>query len=464
MAAVDGLSAGVKTAQKGKADGAAEAFENAVDTAGRQAGRHGEDDTRKQTARPTADPEIMRTGPRSSGNDTSSKDIDFEITFSPNEGAGDDAAADKSEMRDNGKAAPTVSRGDGSLLESLAARRDAENAPQDTKSLTNIVQVPPASGEALLSVKAGFGEPSTDRAPRTAEELVRNWRAAMQFATSRPASTAENPAASLTSGAAGPNAPPVHETDKLFRFARHAEAEKPVELSIADDAALLKRTVAEVTARAGDSDALQLERPSRDFAPKPEIAILEQRKYLGVAAAHTAVASVISAVTENAEWNSMLRDAASTAAVSLNGARNASNSMKIQLSPAELGTVTATFRMSGGNLSIELRVETIEAYRQLSDDQNAIVRALKGHGYDVDQVVVQHVGGERSVGTTTGAGTNAAAAQSGDTGNGNASANGDQDGRGRSTRHGDENANGFKSSAENLDRGGDDGHARGVYL
>lgn len=123
-------------------------------------------------------------------------------------------------------------------------------------------------------------------------------------------------------------------------------------------------------------------------AVRPEFTIVETRKFLGVATGQTAVASIVNAVSENEQWSSMLREAAATAATTLNAAKNASNSLKIQLSPAELGTVTATLKMSGGNLSIELRVETIEAYRQLSTDQNGLVRALRGHGYDIDQVVL----------------------------------------------------------------------------
>ena len=40
----------------------------------------------------------------------------------------------------------------------------------------------------------------------------------------------------------------------------------------------------------------------------------------------------------------------------------------------------AVLRLHGDELVVSLQVETGEAYRQLADDQDAIVRALRGHG------------------------------------------------------------------------------------
>ncbi|BCH23143.1 flagellar hook-length control protein FliK [Mesorhizobium sp. L-8-3] len=64
-------------------------------------------------------------------------------------------------------------------------------------------------------------------------------------------------------------------------------------------------------------------------------------------------------------------------------------SLKIQLHPAELGMVTARLRISDGQLSVEVEVETSEAYNRLSGANEAIARALRSHGISVDQVVIQ---------------------------------------------------------------------------
>lgn len=63
--------------------------------------------------------------------------------------------------------------------------------------------------------------------------------------------------------------------------------------------------------------------------------------------------------------------------------------LKIQLHPAELGTVTVRMSGSGEQLTIEVQVENSEARHRLSSDSDAIVKALRGVGYDVDRIVVQ---------------------------------------------------------------------------
>lgn len=62
--------------------------------------------------------------------------------------------------------------------------------------------------------------------------------------------------------------------------------------------------------------------------------------------------------------------------------------LKIELHPAELGTVTASMRLSGEQLSIELKPETYEAHRRLTSDSEAIVKSLRALGFDVDKVTI----------------------------------------------------------------------------
>ena len=62
--------------------------------------------------------------------------------------------------------------------------------------------------------------------------------------------------------------------------------------------------------------------------------------------------------------------------------------LKIELHPAELGAVTASMRLSGEQLSIELKPETYEAHRRLTSDSEAIVKSLKALGFDVDKVTI----------------------------------------------------------------------------
>ncbi|TGQ71217.1 flagellar hook-length control protein FliK [Mesorhizobium sp. M00.F.Ca.ET.186.01.1.1] len=62
--------------------------------------------------------------------------------------------------------------------------------------------------------------------------------------------------------------------------------------------------------------------------------------------------------------------------------------LKIELHPAELGMVTANLRLTGEQLSIELKPQTHDAYRRLSSDSEAIVKSLRGLGFEVDKVTI----------------------------------------------------------------------------
>lgn len=65
------------------------------------------------------------------------------------------------------------------------------------------------------------------------------------------------------------------------------------------------------------------------------------------------------------------------------------NGVKIQLHPAELGTVSVRMAMAGAQLTVEIQSETFEAYKRLSSDAEGIVRALRGLGFEVDRIVIQ---------------------------------------------------------------------------
>ena len=64
------------------------------------------------------------------------------------------------------------------------------------------------------------------------------------------------------------------------------------------------------------------------------------------------------------------------------------HTLKIELHPAELGMVTASLRLSDGQLSIELKPETGEAHRKLSSDTDSLVKSLQAMGFQVDKVSV----------------------------------------------------------------------------
>lgn len=117
------------------------------------------------------------------------------------------------------------------------------------------------------------------------------------------------------------------------------------------------------------------------------VTVLDQRRFL--APAQDNALSVINSISSNGEWTSALQPESALAnAASIAGGGKVVNTLKIQMHPIDLGLVTATLRLSGEELTVDLRVETGAAYRQLKEDQSRIVDALKSQGFNVDQVTV----------------------------------------------------------------------------
>jgi chemotaxis protein MotD len=96
--------------------------------------------------------------------------------------------------------------------------------------------------------------------------------------------------------------------------------------------------------------------------------------------------AVIDAIASDSPQKSLATPSASPQMAS--SVAVATHILKIELHPAELGLVTASLRLAGEQLSIELKPETHEAYRRLTADSEAIVKSLRGLGFDVDKVAI----------------------------------------------------------------------------
>ncbi|MCY6382383.1 flagellar hook-length control protein FliK [Hoeflea prorocentri] len=183
--------------------------------------------------------------------------------------------------------------------------------------------------------------------------------------------------------------------------------------------------------------------PAADASPTPSpstVTVVEARQFVGLSVTQSSAASVVNAIASEGQWGSALRGTESVSATTLNATQNTVNTLKIQLKPAELGAVDATLKLSGGRLVVELNAQTLEAYRHLSDSQQHILKSLKGQGYAVEQISVQHTVQDRGVtqqsSQSAGLGTGDSANQSGQ----NSSADnggGSRPGRQEEHAHGD---------------------------
>lgn len=102
----------------------------------------------------------------------------------------------------------------------------------------------------------------------------------------------------------------------------------------------------------------------------------------------TTAAGLVAAIEAEPAWRAAAAEAAS-AAVPRGQNHGSVSTLRIQLNPAELGMVTARLTAAGPQLEIEIRVESGDARQRLTNDSDAIVKALRAVGYDIDKVTIQ---------------------------------------------------------------------------
>lgn len=90
---------------------------------------------------------------------------------------------------------------------------------------------------------------------------------------------------------------------------------------------------------------------------------------------------VTEAIKAEPAWAAYFRDTGTSA-------NQPVKSLKIQLHPAELGTVTAHMRAAGDAIEVEITAETAEAHRHLTAEADEILRSLRQVGIDVDRISV----------------------------------------------------------------------------
>lgn len=138
--------------------------------------------------------------------------------------------------------------------------------------------------------------------------------------------------------------------------------------------------------------------------------------------------------------------------------------LKIELHPAELGMVTASLRLSGEQLSIELKPETHDVHRRLSADSEAIVKSLRGLGFEVDKVTILQpsvavpaaIRADATASLTAAPGRDPSSFQPGNSGGGNSGAGGQQPGQQSAGKRNDDGQDYGRGASPSRERAGGD--------
>ncbi|KQW31726.1 hypothetical protein ASE36_05725 [Rhizobium sp. Root274] len=136
------------------------------------------------------------------------------------------------------------------------------------------------------------------------------------------------------------------------------------------------------------SDATAGVEETGETAAVDTVTVLDARRFIAPAST-TNGASITAAMLGDSEWVSAMTPGSELAnAATQSSQGKVVNTLKLQMSPIELGSVTATLRLSGEELSVQLTVDNPAALRQLSNDSSDILKSLRAQGLTVDHVQV----------------------------------------------------------------------------
>jgi chemotaxis protein MotD len=166
------------------------------------------------------------------------------------------------------------------------------------------------------------------------------------------------------------------ETDSVRLVSKDGKG-APVDIALNDEVA---QSPSETSAQGGKTDF---------------VTVLESRRYLGFSSDSNA-ANLAGAIKADPTWSQALNAVTSAQNAIEGNTATTVNTLKLQMNPENLGNMTASLRLKGEELTVEVRVETMEAFRHLSNDQDQIVKALKDQGFSIDQVTIQLSAPEKS--------------------------------------------------------------------
>lgn len=170
-----------------------------------------------------------------------------------------------------------------------------------------------------------------------------------------------------------PDTGSVPNTTRVFRFSNARGEGHSVDMTVEGG-------------RGGRDAAVEFKSSSNGAAEN--ITVLDSRRYLGLAS-NSNGANLAAMMSGDSEWAAAMQPSSALSnAAAQSSTGTVVNTLKLQMNPHELGSVTATLRLHGEELNVHLTVETRAAYRQLSDDSGGILDALRAQGFAVDQVTI----------------------------------------------------------------------------
>lgn len=291
------------------------------------------------------------------------------------------------------------------------AAETSEKASGETRVSAKTGQATKSLKDLQKTIKDDAGEPATGEAKTVDGEASTDELASMLTLLAGAGAAGDVPAASRQAGMAtkgarqgedGKSERTVTTTDKanpLSALAGDGEklvlpsddgatSDQPDERTFRFSSARGKGASMDMVVGTAKDGTARFETKAASMGGAETIAVLDSRRFLGFGQSING-AALTAAMTGDPEWTSAMQPGSGLSnAASQSSTGNVVNTLKLQMTPIDLGTVTATLRLVGDTLNVQLTVENRAAHKQLTQDSSGMLDALRAQGFTVDQVSV----------------------------------------------------------------------------
>lgn len=131
------------------------------------------------------------------------------------------------------------------------------------------------------------------------------------------------------------------------------------------------------------------------------VTVLDSRRFIGLAPS-TNASALTGLIANDPEWVSAMQPGSSLSnAAAQSSTGQVVHTLKLHMTPIDLGSVTMSLRLSGDELAVHMTVDSMAAYKKLQDDSKSILDGLKAQGLTVDSISISIASSDKSDQTGT---------------------------------------------------------------
>lgn len=376
-------------------DGEKSGFSDALSSAGNGSRKHDDSASKSETDVSEAAAETVEDAPSSKGRTT--LDLTARVLFDKADETGRTAASVKDVLGDAKAAAKPVAADDAAeLLVDTKPKTDAPVTASKTSKSDKANKTADADAKADKTVANADDAASAPKEIGVSEvlSLLAGGAAVETVANATPKQTGQ---VRERGEARGDKVVGSATEGRAAQSSAAAKASDALDMPADSDAALVDERTFRLSSGRGQSLDMKIgtdEQGNVSFETKAagngtaeNVVVLDSRRFLGFGQS-TNGAALTAAMSDDKTWAAAMTSGASLGDPLASSTGNVVNTLKLQLNPHDLGSVTATLRLSGETLNVHLTVENHAAYRQLSDDSSGMIEALRSQGFSVDQVTI----------------------------------------------------------------------------